>query len=177
MANSMIGSKRKMRTDSDEEECYKKSFVQDNSEEEATSLSDVIQPVSGVGVYSMRPVTIAAVSVKDAVYIVCPCCKRRLYRGTNGDLACEFHGEQEVPTYDYRVRVKLLEGETGAVLWVSLFDEVVTQFIRINANEFTGLTEDEKKDALKEILGTSVQFTIKKCKRGAYVNYDVMHAY
>ena len=125
----------------------------------------------------MRLVTIAAVSLKDPVYIGCPCCKRRVYRGTNGDLACAFHGEQEVPTYYYRVRVKLLEGETGAVSWVSLFDEVVTQFVRVDASEIAELSEAEKKDVLKEMLGKSVQFTIKKSKRGAYVNYDVMHAY
>ena len=176
MSKDMIGSKRKLRTDSDEEECYKKSFAQDNSVE-ATRLLDLLQPVSGVGVYSMRPVTIAAVSLKDPVYIGCPCCKRRVYRDTTGDLACSYHGAQETPTYYYRLRVKLLEEETGTELWLSLFDEIVTQFIRADACEFDDLSETEKKDVLKEMLGASVQFTIKKSKRGSYINYDVVPAY
>ena len=175
MSRDIIGSKRKLRTDSEEEECYKKSFVQDNSDE-ATRLLDLLQPVSGMGVYSMRPVTIAAVSLKDPVYIGCPCCKRRVYRGTTSDLVCSFHGVQKTPTYYFRLRVKLLEEETGAKLWLSLFDEIVTQFIRVDATEFTQLSEAEKKDVVKEMLDASVQFTIRKSMRGAYVNYDVVPA-
>ena len=88
----------------------------------------------------MVPLTIDAVSLKDPVYIGCPCCKRRVYQESNGDLACPYHGAQETPTYYYRLRVKLLEVETGTVLWLSLFDEIMAQFIRIDACEFDDLS-------------------------------------
>ena len=119
MSKDMIGAKRK-RTDEDKENCYKKSFVQDNSEK-ATRLQDLLQPDSGFGIYSIVPLTIDAVSLKDPVYIGCLCCKRRVYQESNGDLACPYHGAQKAPTYYYRRRIKLLEVETGTVLWLSLF--------------------------------------------------------
>ena len=116
MSKDMIGAKRK-RTDENEENCYKTFFVQDKSEK-ATRLQDLLHPV----------------------YIGCPCCKRRVYQESNGDLACPYHGAQETPTYYYRLRVKLLEVETGTVLWLSLFDEIMAQFIRIDACEFDDLS-------------------------------------
>ena len=174
MSKDMIGAKRK-RTDEDEDNCYKKSFVQDKSEK-ATRLQDLLQPFSGFRIYSMVPLAIDAVSLKD-VYIGCPCCKRRVYQESNGDPACPYHGAQETPTYYYRLRVKLLEVETGTVLWLSLFNEIMAQFVRIDACQFDDLSEAEKKDMLKEMLGTSVQFIITESKLGSYINYDVMPAY
>ena len=170
--SKMIGAKRK-RGDEDDESCYKKSFDQDTSEK-ATRLQDLQQSVSKCGIYSMVPLTIDAVSLKEAVYIGCPCCKRRVYRESNGAVSCSFHGVQETPTYFYRLRVKLLEVDTGAILWLSLFDEIMTQFIQIDACEFINMNEGEQREALKEMLGASVQFTIKKSKRDSYTNYDAV---
>ena len=86
---------------------------------------------------------IDAVSLKDPVYIGCQCYKRRVYQESNGDPACPYHGAQETPTYYYHLRVKLLEVETGTVLWLSFFDEIMAQFVRIDACEFDDLSHEK----------------------------------
>ena len=77
------------------------------------SLHDVVQTVCDFGIYSLKyPLTIGAVSRKEAVYWACVCCKRRVTEDNDGDTVCAEHGTV-LPELCYRVRVKLFERATG----------------------------------------------------------------
>ena len=126
------------------------------------SLHDVVQQVCHSAIYSLKyPLTIGAVSRKEAVYRACVCCQRRVIEGVDGDMVCAEYGTV-LPELCYRVRVKLFERATGTELWVCFFDNMMKRFVATEPWEFEKTGPVEQTAVLIELVGKQFQVTLGK---------------